>query len=90
MDSAWSPGTDASETIGSFKGLVRYLELRLQLVGLESRERGLHLLVLALLLVTAGVCFFVGMMIVFLLYLMMLTLQWDWSWSALALAGCFF
>ena len=68
---------------------VRYLELRLQLFGLESRETGLHLLVLALLLVSTIIFFvgFVAMLIVFLLYLMMLTLHWEWGWSALALAG---
>ena len=65
------------------------LELRLQLFGLESRETGLHLLVLALLLVSTIIFFvgFVAMLIVFLLYLMMLTLHWEWGWSALALAG---
>ena len=68
---------------------VRYLELRLLLFGLESRETGLHMLVLALLLASTVICFvgFVGMLIVFLLYLMMLTLHWEWGWSALALAG---
>ena len=60
------------DSIASF---VRYLELRLQLIGLESREAGLHLLVLALLLVSTVICFacFVAMLIVFLLYLLMLT-----------------
>src|ERR1700693_4159701 len=68
---------------------VRYLELRLQLLGLESRESGFHLLVLALLLVSTVICFsgFVIMLVVFLLYLMMLTLHWEWGWSALALAA---
>ena len=42
------------DSIASF---VRYLELRLQLIGLESREAGLHLLVLALLLVSTVSCF---------------------------------
>jgi uncharacterized membrane protein YqjE len=59
------------------------------LFGLESRETGLHLLVLALLLVSTVICF-VGMLIVFLLYLMMLTLHWEWGWSALALAAVLF
>jgi uncharacterized membrane protein YqjE len=68
---------------------VRYLELRLQLFGLESRETALHLLVLALLLVSTIIFFvgFVAMLIVFLLYLMMLILHWEWGWSALALAA---
>jgi uncharacterized membrane protein YqjE len=69
--------------------LVRYLELRLQLLGLESRETGFHLLILALLFVSVLVCFggFVIMLVVFLLYLMMLILHWAWGWSALALAA---
>jgi hypothetical protein len=64
--------------------VVRYLELRFQLFGLEARETGLHLLVLALLVVSTIICFvgFVAMLIVFLLYLMMLTLHWEWGWSA--------
>ena len=36
---------------------IRYVELRLQLLGLESRETAFHLLVVALLLVSAVVCF---------------------------------
>ena len=68
---------------------VRYLELRLQLFGLESREAGFHLLILALLFVSVLLCFggFVIMSVVFLLYLMMLILHWEWGWSALGLAA---
>ena len=68
---------------------LRYLELRLQLLGLESRETGNQLLILALLFVSVLVCFggFVVMLVVFLLYLMMLILHWEWGWSALALGG---
>ena len=68
---------------------LRYLELRFQLLGLESRETGIHLLILALLFVSVLVCFggFVFMLVVFLLYLMMLILHWEWGWSALALGG---
>ena len=33
---------------------LRYLELRLQLLGLESRETGIHLLILALLFVKSN------------------------------------
>ena len=95
MDSDPSQGTRASEPAptdsirNAIAFFVRYLELRLQLFGLESRETGLHLLVLALLLVSTIIFFvgFVAMLIVFLLYLMMLTLHWEWGWSALALAG---
>ena len=80
------PGDSIRDSVAFF---VRYLELRLELFGLESRETAVHLLVLALLLVSTVVCLggFVIMLIVFLLYLMMLTLHWEWGWSALALAG---
>jgi len=95
VDSDPSHRTQASEPAtgdsirDSVAFFVRYLELRLQLFGLESRETGLHMLVLALLLMSTVICFvgFVGMLIAFLLYLMMLTLHWEWGWSALALAA---
>jgi uncharacterized membrane protein YqjE len=88
-------GTRVSEpsTLDSIQDLVaffvRYLERRLQLLGLESRETGFHLLILALLFVSVLICFagFVIMSVVFLLYLMMLILHWEWGWSALALAA---
>jgi uncharacterized membrane protein YqjE len=68
---------------------LRYLEMRLQLLGLESREAGFHLLILALLFVSVLICFsgFVIMLVVFLLYLMVLFLHWEWGWSVLALGG---
>jgi uncharacterized membrane protein YqjE len=94
MESDPSQGTRASvpSPIDSTRDLVvffvRYLELRLQLLGFESRESGFHLLVLSLLLVSTVLCFggFIVMLVVFLLYLMKLTLHWEWGWSALALA----
>jgi uncharacterized membrane protein YqjE len=90
-----SQGTRVSEpsSLDSIRDLVvlfvRYLELRLQLLGLESRETGFHLLYLALLFVGVLICFggFVIMSVVFLLYLMMLILHWQWGWSALSLAA---
>jgi uncharacterized membrane protein YqjE len=89
-----TPGTRASvrSSLDSIQDwvacFVRYLELRLQLFGLESRETGFHLLILALLFVSVLICFggFVIMSVVFLLYLMMLILHWEWGWSALAVA----
>jgi uncharacterized membrane protein YqjE len=90
-----SQGTRASEPslLDSIQDLVAffvgYLELRLQLLGLESRETGFRLLILALLFVSVLICFagFVILSVVFLLYLMMLILHWEWGWSALALAA---
>jgi uncharacterized membrane protein YqjE len=85
-DAATSPVDSIRELVVFF---IRYVELRLQLLGLESRETAFHLLVLALLVVSALICFgcFAIMLVVFLLYLMMLTLHWEWGWSALALAA---
>jgi uncharacterized membrane protein YqjE len=72
--------------VASFLG---YLELRLRLLGLESKEAGLHLLVLALLFVSAVVFFagFLVMLLVFWLYLLTLIFHWGWGWSALACGG---
>jgi uncharacterized membrane protein YqjE len=95
MESDPSHGTRISEpalldSIRDFVAFfVGYLELRLQLLGLESRETGFHLPLLALLFVSTLICFggFVILLVVFLLYLMMLTLHWEWGWSTLVLAG---
>jgi uncharacterized membrane protein YqjE len=69
--------------LASFLG---YLELRLRLLGLESKEAGYHLLVLALLFACTVVFFagFLVMLLVFFLYLLMLIFHWGWGWSALA------
>jgi uncharacterized membrane protein YqjE len=93
LDSSQATRASEPSSLGSIQDLVaffvRYSELRLQLLGLESRETGFHLLMLALLFVSVLVCFggFVIMSVVFLLYLMMLVLHWEWGWSALALGG---
>jgi uncharacterized membrane protein YqjE len=93
LDSSQATRASEPSMLGSIQDLVaffvRYLELRLQLLGLESRETGFHLLILALLFVSVLVCFggFVIMSVVFLLYLMMLILHWEWGWSALGLAS---
>ena len=95
MDSDASHGVQASKPAlgdsirSSVASFLSYLELRLKLLGLETREAGLHSLVLALLLVSTIIFFagFAAMLIVFLLYLMMLILHWEWGWSALALAA---
>jgi hypothetical protein len=48
-----SPADSLRDFVAYF---VRYLELRLELFGLESRETAVHLLVLALLFVSTVVC----------------------------------
>jgi uncharacterized membrane protein YqjE len=79
----------ASDSVRNWiAALIHYLELRLRLFGLESKETGVHLLVLVLLFISTAV-FFAGalvMVVVFLLFLMMLILHWDWGWCALACA----
>src|SRR5258708_22294383 len=90
-----SQSTSASEpsSLDSVQDFVasflRYLELRLQLLGLESRETGFHLLIVALLFVSVLLCSggFVIMLVVFLLYLMMLFLQWEWAGAPWHLEG---
>ena len=80
-----SAGDSVRNWIAAF---IRYFELRLHLIGLESKETGTHLLVLALLLVGTIVSFAgaLVMLVVFLLFSMMLVLHWDWGWCALASA----
>jgi uncharacterized membrane protein YqjE len=78
-----------SETVQNWlASFLRYLELRLRLLGVESKEAGLHLLVLALLFVGAVVFFagFLVMLLVFLLYLITILFHWGWGWSALTCA----
>jgi uncharacterized membrane protein YqjE len=68
---------------------LRYLELRLQLLGLEAKEAGLHLLIIGL-LVTGILVLFAGFLVmfaVFLLYLIITLLHWEWGWGALLCAG---
>src|ERR1700733_6215704 len=75
-----------SETVRNWiASFLRYLELRLRLLGVGSKEAGLHLLVLTLLFVGAVVFFagFLVMLLVFLLYLITILFHWGWGWSAL-------
>src|SRR5580698_9194464 len=81
--SSQSTSDSVKKWVASF---LAYVELRLRLLGLESKEAGFHLLVLALLFVGAVVFFagFLVMLVVFLLYLVTLIFHWGWGWSALA------
>ncbi len=77
----------ASDSVRNWAAsFIGYVELRLRLLGLESKEAGLHLLVLALLFAGTVVFFsgFLVMLLIFLLYLLMLIFHWGWGWSALA------
>jgi uncharacterized membrane protein YqjE len=67
----------------------RYLELKLRLLGIESKEAGVHLLILALLF-AGTVALFVAFLLlfsVFLLYLVMKLFGIEWGWSALICGG---
>jgi uncharacterized membrane protein YqjE len=69
--------------------LLRFAELRLRLLGLESKEAGIHLLILGVLFAST-VALFVGFLLmfaVFLLYLIVTLLHWDWGWGALLCSG---
>jgi uncharacterized membrane protein YqjE len=82
--------SDAADSVRRWiASLVLYVELKIRLLAVESKEAGFHLLVLAVLLVSALVLFagFLAMLVVFLLYLLMLIFHWEWGWSALACAG---
>jgi uncharacterized membrane protein YqjE len=87
---AQTSNQSASDSVRNWiASFLTYLKLRLSLLGLESKEAGLHLLVLALLF-AGTVVFFAGflvMLTVFLLYLVTLIFHWDWGWSALACGG---
>jgi len=85
--------SERSSTADSVKSwaaaFLRYLELRLQLLGLEAKEAGLHLLIIGL-LVTGVLVLFAGSLVmftVFLLYLIITLLHWEWGWGALLCAG---
>jgi uncharacterized membrane protein YqjE len=85
--------SERSSTADSVKhwvaAFLRYLELRLQLLGLEAKEAGLHLLIIGL-LVTGVLVLFAGFLVmfaVFLLYLIITVLHWEWGWGALLCAG---
>jgi Predicted membrane protein len=81
-----STGDSIRDWVASF---LRYAELRLRLLGLESKDAGLHLLILAILFASTVVLFagFLLMFAVFLLYLIITLLHWEWGWGALLCAG---
>jgi uncharacterized membrane protein YqjE len=89
VGAATSKRTISDSVQNGVAAILHYLELRLKLIGLESKAAGVHLLVLALLFIST-VLFFGGfflMLIVFLLYFLMLIFHWEWGWSTLACGG---
>jgi uncharacterized membrane protein YqjE len=81
-----STGDSIKSWVAAF---LHYLELRLQLLGLECKEAGLHLLIIGLLVTATLVLFggFLVMLAVFILYLIVTLLHWEWGWGALLCAG---
>src|SRR6202047_3611307 len=81
-----STGDSICSWVASF---LRYAELRLRLLGLESKDAGLHLLILAILFASTVALFAscLVMFAVFLLYLIITLLHWEWGWGALLCAG---
>lgn len=80
----------ASESVRDwFAASVHYLDLKLKLLGLESKEAGFHVLILALLFVSTVALFGACLLLfaVFLLYVIMRIFGLEWGWSALISAG---
>jgi uncharacterized membrane protein YqjE len=95
MSSVAPPGAEAErvssgDSIRSWvASFLRYVELRLRLLGLESKEAGLHLLILGVLFASTVALFAscLLMFAVFLLYLICTLLHWEWGWGALLCSG---
>src|SRR6266436_966065 len=95
MSSVAPPGAEAErvstgDSIRSWvASFLRYAELRLRLLGLESKEAGLHLLILGVLFASTVALFAscLLMFAVFLLYLIITLLHWEWGWERLLSSG---
>src|SRR3982075_1278317 len=95
MSSVAPPGSEAErvstgDSIRSWvASFLRYAELRFWLLGLESKDAGLHLLILAILFASTVALFAscLLMFAVFLLYLIITLLHWEWGWGALLCSG---
>ncbi|HEY0794069.1 MAG TPA: phage holin family protein [Chthoniobacterales bacterium] len=67
---------------------LKFLELKLQLLGFESREAGIHLAILAA-LIASSIVLLVGALVflaVFLLFIIIKITGWEWGWAALLTA----
>ena len=91
-DAPTKANLDGNSTSDSVKdwvaSLLRYFHLRLQLLGIEGKEAGIHLLIIgglfvAALAMLAGATLMMG---VFILFLICLLFHWDWGWAALLTA----
>ena len=68
--------------------VLKFLELKLQLLGFEGREAGVHLLILAV-LITSTLALLVTALIflaVFLLFVIVKITGWEWGLAALLAA----
>jgi uncharacterized membrane protein YqjE len=67
---------------------LKFFELKLHLLGFESREAGVHLAILAA-LIASSIALLVGALVflaVFLLFLIIKITGWEWGWAALLTA----
>ncbi|HEY0790931.1 MAG TPA: phage holin family protein [Chthoniobacterales bacterium] len=67
---------------------LKFLELKLHLLGFESREAGIHLAILAA-LIASSIVLLVGALVflaVFLLFILIKITGWEWGWAALLTA----
>src|SRR5260221_13122841 len=94
-DAPVGAASEHSSTADSVKhwvaAFLHYLELRLQLLGLECKEAGFHLLIIGL-LVNPILVFFWGFLVmfpVFPLFLIISLFHLGWGWWGLLFAGVF-
>jgi uncharacterized membrane protein YqjE len=68
--------------------LLKFFELKLQLLGFEGREAGVHLLILAVLIASTLALMVMALIFlaVFLLFIIVKITGWEWGWAALLTA----
>lgn len=68
--------------------VLKFFELKLQLLGFEGREAGVHLLILAVLIASTLALLVMALIFlaVFLLFIIVKITGWEWGWAALLAA----
>jgi uncharacterized membrane protein YqjE len=68
--------------------VLKFFELKLQLLGFEGREAGVHLLILAVLIASTLALMVMALIFlaVFLLFIIVKITGWEWGWAALLAA----
>lgn len=90
---ASEPGPTARASAGEavrewLASVLKFLELKLQLLGFEGREAGIHLLILAVLIASTLALLVTALIFlaVFLLFIIVKITGWEWGWAALLAA----